>query len=494
MWEQGIKILQSTERKDLELLISLYFNSKYDEVGGSLLQLLVNFYNHYSFEFSTLTDRVEELPDVMRLVAFLDSIGRSDQEQFLLYLSELDHPMKVDIISRFSSNVVDSSMIIGLYETSTPENRLLLIESGGYIETDEQILDWLTELLYEESEEIGSLALISLTKHGNAGLASLSRSMLDIPQRLQLTSIDLILRNRYSAAYDQLVNLLYSGSQDAIDKILRGFAELDEEVIPFIIMALSSTDYEVSMRLLALLEMYDAKLYLNKILFLLFNYEVRDYLLERLFLLDEREILYALIMDDKFGVRTEVIDIALNKQNPVLLQDRDITSTTITYLLSFFSLESVVEYMLGIGKDQLYIEDYKHLHEIYSALENISRFESLNGEEEYVTEYFEMLKRLSEAEDGETRFFKGLEEWLVERDPVLLEESREIKNSSISRAEVMGERQIYLTNLETEQLGTVIGYEESQRIIYNHYRNITYRFKVITYNIILASGYVDLLP
>lgn len=494
MWEEGIRLLQSPERKDLELLISLYFNSKYDEVGGSLLQLLVNFYNHYSFDYSALTDRVEELPDVMRLVTFLDSIGRSDQEQFLLYLNELDHPMKVDIISRFSSSVVDSSMIIGLYETTTQENRLLLIESSGYIDTDEQILNWLTELLYEESEEVGSLALISLTKHDNAGMASLSRSILDIPQRLQLTSIDLIIRNRYSAAYDQLVNLLYSGSQDAIDKILRGFKELDEEIIPYIIMALSSTDYDVSLRLLALLEKYDAKLYLNKILFLLFNYELRDYLLERLFLLDERRILYTLILDDKFGVRTEVIDMALKKSNPVLLQDREITSVTITYLLSFFSLESVVEYMYGIGKDQLYIEDYMHLYEIFSALENISRFESLNGEDEYVTEYFKMLSKQSEAEDGELRFFKGLEEWLKKRDPVLLEESRDIKKSNISRAEVMGERQLFLSKLEAEQLGSVIGYEESQRIIYNHYRNITYRFKVITYNIILASGYVDLLP
>lgn len=494
MWEQGIKLLQSTERKDLELLITLYFNSRYDEVGGSLLELLVNFYNHYSFEFSALTDHVEELPDVMRLVTFLDSIGRSDQEQFLLYLNELEHPMKVDIISRFSSSIVDSVMITTLYETSTPEDRLLLIESSGYIETDETILDWLTELLYEESEEIGSQALISLTKHGTSGLASLSRSILDIPQRLQLTSIDLIIRNRYSAAYDQLVNLLSSGSQDSIEKILKGFSELDAEVIPFIIMALSSTDYDVSMRLLALLEEYDAKHYLNKILFLLFNYEIRDYLLDRLFYLDERAILYALIMDDKFGVRTEVIELALTRSNPVLLQDSDITSVTITYLLSFFSLDRVVEYMFNIGKDKLYIEDYKHLHEIFSALDNISRFESLNGEEEYVTEYFNMLERQSEAEDDETRFFKGLEEWLIERDPTLLEESREIKNSSVSRAEVMGERQIFLTSLEAEQLGAVIGYEESKRIIYNHYRNITYRFKVITYNIILTSGYVDLLP
>lgn len=494
MWERGIELLQSTERRDLDLLLSLYFNSRYDEVGGSLLQLLVNFYETFSFDFSKLTDEVEELPDVMRLVTFLDSIGRSDQEQFLIYLNELEHPLKLDILSRYSSSVVDSQMIIDLYNTVTVENRLLLVESSGFIETDENILNWLTDLLYDESEEIGSMALISLVKHGNAGLSNLSRNILDIPQRLQLTSIDLLIRNRYSAAYDQLVNLLYSGSEEAIEKIIRGFSEMDREVIPFIIMALSSTDYEVSMRLLSILETFDSSLYLKKILFLLFNYELRDYLLEQLFHLDEQEILYDLILEDKFGVRNEVMEKALEVNNPVLLQDVNITAVSIPYLLSYFSLDSVVVYMFVIGKDQLYIEDYKLLYEISSALELIKGFEALAGEEEFVSDYFEMLKKQTEAEDGEVRFFKGLEEWLINRDPALLEQSREIKNTNRSRADVMGDRQVYLTNLTSEQLGRVIGYEESQRIIYNHYRNITYRFKVITYNIILQSGYVDLLP
>lgn len=493
-WERGLELLEAEDNPDIEFILSLYFHSRYSEIEDELLQLLLNYHKSYTLSPLMIWDYVGSLEGLDKLNRLLEHLDREDHQNFLLSLSGLDHSLRADILSSISRSFIDSTLLIDLYSSADMDSRELLIESGGYIMVDEVIISWLSGMLLHEREDYSSLALISLVKHGDVGLLALSKRLIELPQRLQLSSIDIMFRNRFSEAYDQLVNILYSGSEEAVEKVVRGFSELDKTVIPYIVMALSGTDYSISLRLLKILEKFETDLYVEKILFLLYNYELKDYLLEKLFEWDSSEILYYLILDDRYGVRADVIDMSVKGFHPILLQDETITQITIKSLLSYYTLEEITEYLFILEKENLYIEDYKNIYKINSALKSIIEFEALQDSEVFISDYFSMSKNLSDAEEGESRFFDGLEEWLEKRDPLILKNSKEIKSQTKSSAEVLNERERFLTALSSEHLYMVIGYEESKRIIYNNYRNITYRFKVTAYNMILEAGYLHLLP
>ncbi len=493
VWVAGLDLMMGNPKKEyLPLLYTLYFDKKFKVIRTKVLEVLYEYFNIFNIEFTEFVSVVDSVDKVDLAIDLVSGLEKYDITSFSnsVYLSPTSE-IKNTLIQEIGGSLLDYSIVLDLYSTDNRDIKSGVLLSAGYIH-NEDVRNWLVEKLYDEDDIVSSGAVFSLSKHGSVGFSLLAQNMVNLSNRLILISIDLLTFNKVVEAYQYFPILLVEPNDLIASSVLKSYDGLDKNSIYHIIDALKICHPDLRLPLLKLLEKFDGKEYMTKISFLLEYSQTRFYIIDLYFRNAAKILIRNILAEDKYGVSQFIIDYAIEKSSGLLFEDILLSQYTLKYFLSNLDLETVQTHFNKIGFDNNYLNDYSHLFNINASINIIESFEVLNGEIDYISDYFEMEQSLKLANRESEAFFKGMENWIETQNDEFLEQSISIKKNTHS-SDVVVDYENFLNTLNDSELQSILSYEKAKKDVILNYRKLTYRLKQFGFTFIENSSYSHLL-
>lgn len=489
-WLQGLNIINDSDDSSLFFtLLTFYLDDKFESIKDEIVHLLTRFSTKYTYDFNDVVDVVENPEQSKSICELISVFGGENILGFSksVYLSKSN--MRLQLIEDLGLHVLDYDKVLDLYNYSENKIKIGVITSAGFVH-DKEIYPWLEKLLYEEDEEIASSAVFSLSVHGSSGFSYIARNLVHLSDRLKLISIDLLTFNKVEEAYGYYALLLEEENDLITDMVIKSYKELGLKGVDYIIDGLVLGHIGVKIDLLKLLEGIEDADYLNKIVFLLKFPELQEYLINLYFKKNAVGLIKDILIHGSFGIEKLIVSYAVGNRSNLLFADQTITDYTLKYFIDNYTIDELYPYFKDIGFEDNYIEDYAHIVEIYIDLEIIDSFGQLNGEDSYVTTYFDIGQRESIAELESELFYQNLENWLDTGENSYLDKSLSIKENDRQQVtSIQNEKDDFMDSLLIEKQSKIIKYEAAVKSIVINYRKLTYRLKDFGRIMIKDRGY-----
>ncbi|MBN2617355.1 MAG: hypothetical protein JXR64_03475 [Spirochaetales bacterium] len=491
-WLYGLSLFEKNRDKIyINSLVSIYLDNKFEEIEPQLKSVLIQYFNSYTYDFITITplfdtpEKIDKFSNVFRgfsienKVLFFNSIYTENSVYKSKFIEVYSKHLTIDLIDE-------------LYRSSVKGIQLGAIYSAGYI-TGSGVLDWLEDKLKADNDEILSATILSLSKQGQAGFLIISRNLINLPDRLKITVIDLLTFNKITVAYDYYVLMLENSSKLVSDRILLSFKNIGLKAVPYLIDALIIGNKDLAIPILDILSNIDGAEYLIKTMPLLLDENLHDYLIKLYFKEEALNILEDLIINNSYNIENKTIKYGFDIRSDLFFRDKNLSNHILGFFLTNYSLDDVVLYLRDIGRESKYIEDYRDLVEINYCINNMMEIESLNGEIDYITSFFEIEKEKVQQEKESELFFDGMEKWLETGDKKYLNDSENIKKNNAGLLSIEDKKSKLYNSLSESDRDVLILYERNRTDLVSRYRSLTFRLKDYGRNLIIRNGYFDLI-
>lgn len=493
-WTSGLEIIQKdVNERYFITLFTLYLDEKYSDIKKELVTLIQFYEKNINIDYSKVLDLINSPEDVLLLT---ELVGSFDDTQIIKYSKTIfvkKTPYRDLLLEELGLNILQFNHVLELFNSDVLGIKSGVLYSTGFMKSDE-INSWIVERLFDESEELSSGAVFSLSRHGNSGYSLLSKNLLKLSDRLIPISIDLLIYNKFIEAYDYFPDLLINKNDIVAEKIFAAYENLGTKGSFYILKSLTNAHNDYKLQLLKLLEKIDNSPYLGDIYYLLENKDLQPYIIDLYFRSKSFYLIQKLLISGTYGLEDKIITFGVESGSELLFQNRVISEFTLKYFINKLTFKKVKSYFEIIGFDDNYIDDYESILSIYNDLSFIDSVEKENGVVNYISRYFELEQVNLIADQELAQFYKGMENWLEDGDFSNLEQSLEIKEANNPEGNsIEQEKSDYLKSLIKENREIINKYESSKLNIIRSYRNLTFRLKNFGRDLIFDSGYISLI-
>ncbi|MGL1892360.1 MAG: hypothetical protein OCD02_12080 [Spirochaetaceae bacterium] len=491
-WLAGLELINKTPENQFILLYEVYLDPKFSLIRDEVADTILGTMDRQNYVFPDVIFLVQNSEQVLLITQLASKFRMPDKLRFseTCYLLE-SSDIKSELLQGLGETVLDYSNALNLYISDEILVKAGVIQSAGYI-VGTEVQHWLVERLYEENTELSTGAVFSLSKHGSYGLSLLAKNLLYLSNRLILVSLDILSFNKVEDAYPLFAELLVTRNELIEATVVKAYSDLGLKGKDYIVDALRICHPEIRLTLLNLLNNIGENDFLEEILYLIEYPELQKFILELYFNNSAVDLIREVLLN--YNLDKIVINYAIQNNDKILFNDYSLTEYTLNYFLLNYDPEIVYNYFTAIGFEDNYINDYSFMVEIFNELNYIEEIDSLNGEIEYVTKYFELEDSSALAQKENETFFKGMENWLETKDNIFLDESLAVRETNNPRSiQIRDLKKIYLKSLNEEQYFKISDYEKSKKNVVANYRKLTYRLKDFARTHIYHRGYLSLL-
>ena len=492
-WRSGLSIARDSIDDDLAIfLFTLYFSESYIDIRSEVRDILEYCYTERQVNYAVLLDMVNSEKRLDLLNVFVSSLGDENIIAYSRQLFKSESSLRSLMLEQLGIKILNPTLVSRIYQTLSKDELSGLFYTAGYM--GNEINPWLTEMLYNEDEEIASSALFALSKHGSAGFSIIADHLINLSDRLKVVSIDLLTYNKVYAVYEIFPEMLIRRNEIISNRIFNALTNLGNNGVFYILECLKVCDPYYYRPLLGLLVQTDYQSYLDSIYFLIREDSLKESLLGLFFDNEAIHLLQRIVWYEDEEIVSEMVDFGVRHNSPILFYNTVLSEVSLRYFLKKDNQDTVLEYFRAIERDSKYVGDYLNLVEIYNSLVTIREFESKNGEVDFVSGYFEIEQNELIADREKDAFYKGMEDWLETRNNEDLKRSLEIKKFGIVDRDSVNEiRTLYMDSLDDEQKLEIEEYEKAKLEIIRNYRVITFRLKSFAGELIIDSGFSDLI-
>lgn len=494
-WDKGLAILiDEPDPSYFGDLFYLYLSLKYEPIRDQIEDIILKYLDEFECDFNLALGEMETEEHVETVFTLAQKWEKEDYNNYIkAILISPPSPVRDYQMEVIANNLTSFKSMLSLYNSGSRALQLGVIGVAAY-SREESVLYWLVGKLLDSDEEIGASALFSLSKHGSRGFKLIADNLLTLSLRLKLSAIELLTFNKEERVLLYFSSLLNTEEDLLESSVLKSFTSFEQKADSYIIDSVKRSDGELKLKLFNILKERSYNNHLRSMTELLYDIELRGEIIDLLYEKRADDIIVDLFLKKDSQLSELIVNKAMERESDLLFSSSASTDYILLYLIENLDYEDSRAYLEAIGFDDNYIRDYKLSRSIYKSLIIVRDFEKLNGEEEFVTRFFELEQNKSLADKEEESFYKGLEMWLETGDKKFLDQSVIVKNSSDPMNRDVGEQaDLFLESLQDSERDLIDLYSSSKLNIVFDYKKLTYRLKRFNHDLIYQYGYQSLI-